>query len=135
MLPAELKASGPVRVMMAHLQLKGLKDPSVAAQTVAPLLADRWNPTLTPEQLEVLGMVLLRTKKADEAVRLLEHAVAKPNANTGCWIALALAYHAVGKRDEAKVKHDYPMTKYLPRSPRETAEWTAAAHTLTQESP
>ena len=64
---------------VARLQLLGLDDPLSAARTAEPLLASPTNTALTPDVMEVLGSVLLRTKKAKQAVSVLEEAVRRPN--------------------------------------------------------
>jgi cytochrome c-type biogenesis protein CcmH/NrfG len=135
LLPAAVKDLPPVRLSIAKLELKGRDDATKAANIAAPLLADRFNTALAPGDLEVLGLILMKTRKADEAVKLLEYAVERPGAPAACWIALALARHAVGKRDEARAALDYPIAKLIKLSSREDAEWREAALTLTQESP
>lgn len=134
-LPAEYKQSTQIRLSIAKLQLKGLKDPTLAAITAAPAI-DAWrNGGLTPSELEIVGLILLAKKERHEALKVLEYAVQQPNAPAACWIALALARHALGQRDAARAALDYPHTKFYTLTPREHAEWTEASQTLTQESP
>jgi len=130
LLPADTKLSPQVRLITAKLRLKGMGDASQAEIDAAPLLQDRFNATIPPDALEVLGLILLENRKVDEAVKLLEYAAERPGATTGVWIALARARQAVGRDVEARTALDHPHKKLMKFSPREDLEWTAAAKTL-----
>lgn len=134
-LPADIKLSTPVALARARLQLKGLKDPHQAAVSLGKLL-DSWHTeSLQPADLEIIGLTLLEKGRREEALKVLEHAVKLPGASPGCWIALARARHALGRRDAAREALDYPNSKFLTFTPREYAEWTETSRILQQELP
>ena len=93
-LPSSHQHDPEVVAAVAALQLNALQDPAAAARTVAPLLDPVNAALLTPVQREVLGAVFVATGKPDEAIAVLERATRYPGATAGCWVQLALAYHA-----------------------------------------
>ncbi|HUR54272.1 MAG TPA: hypothetical protein VMZ71_09080, partial [Gemmataceae bacterium] len=119
---------------MALLQLRGLKDAGAAFRTTAPLREPDAAPLLTPGQMEVLGAVYTAHGKPSEAVALLERATATTAASAGCWIQLALAYHANRQPADARAAIERVLT-FTNRSPREQAEWQAAKLLLQRENP
>jgi predicted Zn-dependent protease len=128
-LPSADKTEPGVVTSVAALQLKALNDPAAASRTVAPFRDPANAALLTPVQREVMGAVSIATGKPDEAIAMLERAVRDPNATAGCWVQLALAYHAKGRAVDARAALEKAAT-FPNRSTREEAERLSAAGTL-----
>jgi tetratricopeptide (TPR) repeat protein len=133
LLPLTGRVDLVVAARLANLYLKGRNDPDAAFHVAAPLRAAEPDPALTPEQLEALGAVYVATGRPADALRVLVRAVNVRGATAGCWVQLALAYHANRQPAEARAVIDHVLN--LERSPREHAEWAAAKRMIYQENP
>jgi tetratricopeptide (TPR) repeat protein len=137
---ARVRAADPdsraAAAALARLRLSGENNPDQAARDGAPLLAAEADPTLTPADLELIGAVYRTTGKLDAAARVLERATQgvvrtlTPAGTAGCWVQLALTYHAQGKRPDAQ--NALRVAASLPRTSREQADYVAAAKTIFQ---
>ncbi len=132
-LPPEAQTNLRIVAARAWLQLKGLGNPDLAAQTAAPLIAAEADPGLSVSQIETLGAVLQEVKRPADAVRVLSRVAGRPTATAGGAITLALAHHALG--DAAAARAALDRAQDLKVSAREEAEWSAANQKLTQETP
>jgi len=119
---------------IATLQLKSLNDPLAAWNTLAPFRNPGVAPLLGPGQREILGAACIATGRPKEAVAVLEPAVRAPSAPRGCWIQLAIAYHAAGRSAEARTAFARAAQSSA-RTAGERAEWLAAKQLLDEERP
>ena len=124
-LPPSAKSDLGVLAAVAALRLKAFDDRAGAARAVAQFRHPTNAPVLSPAHREVLAAVQIAGGKFEEAIEVLERAINHPDVTVGCWVQLALAYHATGRWREACFALDQAMT--LPDwSSRERAEWLAA---------
>jgi Flp pilus assembly protein TadD len=133
-LPPSARDDLGVIAAVATLQLKALNDPVAAARTVAPFRQRGNAPLLTPLQREALGAVYIAAGKPADAIPVLERAVRDPAATAGCWVQLALAYHATRRRVEARDALDR-VWDFPDWSAREQAEWFAAWRLIQSDDP
>ena len=100
-----------------------------AQQALRDLETIRANETeATASELAVIGEALRRSGQTDPALRLLGLAVSKPRPSAGVFIQLALARQAAG--DVPQAKEALAQAQRLPRTPREQADYAAAARML-----
>lgn len=123
-LPPAAKDDFNALAVVGVLQLRGQNDVPAALATTAPLAEPAALPFLTSGHMEVLGAVYNAAGRPADAVALLERAVTR-GGTAGCWVQLALAYHARRQPEQARAAIDHVL-KIPTRSPREHAEWRAA---------
>jgi tetratricopeptide (TPR) repeat protein len=128
-LPSRERTRPEVIAAVATLQLKALNDPQAAWRTLGPFRDPSMLPLLRAGQLEILGAGSRAVGKLEQAITILERAVRDPSARSGCWVELALAYHAAGRLADARGAIDRVTTSSM-RSAREQAEWLAARQLL-----
>jgi predicted Zn-dependent protease len=133
-LPASAREDPAVIAAVAALRLKALGDVAGATRAIAPLRDPGSMPLLTPTQREVVGAVLVAGGKPGEAVSVLEWAVRGPGTTAGCWVQLALAYHAEGRSADARAALER-AGEALHRSSREEVEWRAASGLIQGDEP
>ena len=121
-----------IAAAMAWVRLKGRKEPAQAHRDAAPLAAAaEQSLPLTAWQWQVLGATYLSNGKLDPAVRALEKALRLSKTAAGIHIHLALAYHAQGKKEQARAALE--LARPLPRSPQEHADYLDALAILQRE--
>jgi len=120
-----------IAVTLVELRLYGENNPEQAYRDASPLRDAESDPTLTSDQLELLGTAYRRTDKLTDAVRVLERANRSENAGAGVWIQLALAYH--GQSRKAEARRALGRAQAMSRTPREQTDYVAAAQTLLRE--
>jgi hypothetical protein len=140
-LPAEQREDLAVVAAAAGLRLKAVKDPAGALRAAAALQDPANAPLLGPAQAEVLAAVLTANGDPAGAIRVLDRVCAPPpiggtvpRGTAGCWVQLALAYHAARRPADAAAALDMAL-RVPTRSSREQAEWAAAKLILQRENP
>lgn len=127
------KAAGDRRTasQLVMLRLYGEKNPGQAYRDAAPLRDAEADPLMTVAELEQLGLVYLRTNRPADALRVLTRAGKSQMATAGCRTQLALALRASGRPADAKAELN--RARAMPRTPREQADYVAAANLLYRE--
>ncbi len=116
---------------LVMLRLYGEKNADQAYRDAGPLRDAEADPLMSVAELEQLGMVYLRTNRPDDALRVLTRAGRSLMATAGCRTQLALALHASGRPADAKAELN--RARGMPRTPREQADYVAAATLLYRE--
>ncbi len=121
-----------VAASLAWARLKGKREPLQAQRDAAPLAAaaEQGLP-MTAFQWQVLGAVHLANDRRDDAIRDLEKARRVSKNSAGVHIHLALAYHAQGRKEQARAALE--LARSLPRSPQEQADYLDAFAILQRE--
>jgi tetratricopeptide (TPR) repeat protein len=110
------------------LELKALKQPKEALASAAPLRAVENNVNTPADFLETLGAVYLANGQYDKAKEMLTQAIATAGKRASFYTHLALAYHGL-KQWTASVQC-LEEAVHLPKTDRELAEMTDAAHII-----
>ena len=116
---------------LGALRLYGENRPEQALRDLEPL--SRAEAALGAGELELLGEAHRRAGRAEEAARLLRLAAGRPRPGAGVFTQLALAELAAGRAAAARAA--LSKAQALPRTPREQADYAAAAQTLYRETP
>ena len=123
----------PVAFALARLRLTGENNPEQAARDLGSYFTVSGEPETIAVELELIAAIFRTTGNPAEAVRVLERAVLRRDATAGCWTQLALAYLALGKKSEARTALE--RARERSRTPREQADYIAAARAIVQNSP
>ena len=119
--------------LLMMLRFYGENNPEQAYRDAEPLRNPEADPLLSVQQLEQLGIVYKQNKKLPEAIRVLERATRSSSATTGCFIQLAMAYHANGQKAESRQALE--SARVRPRTTREQTDYLTATQTLQRETP
>ena len=119
-------------VLLVTLRLVG-GDAAQMHRDAAPLRDAEADPLATGDELEALGAAYRVRGELDAAARVLGRLTRSSAARPGAYVQLALTYLAQRKFPEARAALASAQT--LPRTPREQADYAAAARQLLQESP
>ena len=131
--PAAERSDIAALVAVATLELKGQNDAASALRTLAPIRAAEDDPTLPPAAIEILGAAFRGAGKTADALRVLRRSLGRPDPTPGCYIQLALTYHANHQPFEAEAA--LRLAEPRVNTPRERIELVAAKLHLQRENP
>ena len=115
-----------VALWLGELRLYGEDRAEQALRDLEPVRRDEAE--VGARELGVVGEALRRAGERDQALRVLSLAADQPRPGAGVFIQLALARQAGG--DAARAKEALAKAQQLPRTPREQADYAAAARLL-----
>lgn len=110
---------------LAALRLYGEDNAEQALRDLAPVRAES---DLSAARLELFGQAYRKAGRLPEAVAVLERAARAHDATAGCFTQLALAYHALNRKDDARAVLAQAAAR--PRDDRQQADYVAAAKVL-----